>query len=287
MKSYRGKLLWVDLTTKTVKEKQISEAWMREFIGGEGFVIKLLYDRLPAKIDPLSPENLLIFASGPLNGSMAPSSGRMAVGFKSPLSGTCSSASVGGHFVPAMKKTGYDVVVVQGTGGVALFALQFAKLLGAYAIVLSSSDEKLAKAQALGADEVLNYVKEPAWGRTVKAMAQRLSGRDGADHVVELGGTSTLEQSLRAVRAGGTLSLIGVLGGAKLDAPLGLVVTRAVRLQGVTVGSRDDFLAMCSAMARVQMRPVVDSVYPFEALKDALAHLKSGRHFGKVCIQLA
>ncbi|MDP3132558.1 MAG: NAD(P)-dependent alcohol dehydrogenase, partial [Burkholderiaceae bacterium] len=86
-----------------------------------------------------------------------------------------------------------DVVVVQGTGGVALFALQFAKLLGAYAIVLSSSDEKLAKAQALGADEVLNYVKEPAWGRTVKAMAQRLSGRDGADHVVELGGTSTLE----------------------------------------------------------------------------------------------
>jgi len=180
-----------------------------------------------------------------------------------------------------------DVVVVQGTGGVALFALQFAKLLGAYAIVLSSSDDKLAKAQALGADEVVNYVKEPAWGRTVKAMAQRLSGRDGADHVVELGGTSTLEQSLRAVRAGGTLSLIGVLGGAKLDAPLGLVVTRAVRLQGVTVGSRDDFMAMCSAMARSHMRPVVDSVYPFEALKDALAHLQSGQHFGKVCIDFA
>ena len=177
-----------------------------------------------------------------------------------------------------------DVVVVQGSGGVALFALQFAKLLGASAIVLSSSDDKLAKAQALGADAVVNYVKEPAWGRTVKAMAQRLSGRDGADHVVELGGTSTLEQSLRAVRAGGTLSLIGVLGGAKLDAPLGLVVTRAVRLQGVTVGSRDDFVAMCSAMARSQMRPVVDSVYPFEALKDALAHLQSGKHFGKVCV---
>lgn len=177
-----------------------------------------------------------------------------------------------------------DVVLVQGTGGVALFALQFAKLLGAYAIVLSSSDDKLARAQALGADEVLNYTKEPAWGRTVKAMAQRLTGRDGVDHVVELGGTSTLEQSLRAVRAGGTLSMIGVLGGAKLDAPLGLVVTRAVRLQGVTVGSRDDFVAMCTAMARTQLRPVVDSVYPFEALTDALTHLESGRHFGKVCI---
>lgn len=177
-----------------------------------------------------------------------------------------------------------DVVLVQGTGGVALFALQFAKLLGARAIVLSSSDDKLARAEALGADAVLNYVKEPAWGRTVKAMAQRLSGRDGVDHVVELGGTSTLEQSLRAVRAGGTLSMIGVLGGARLDAPLGLVVTRAVRLQGVTVGSRDDFMAMCSAMAVSQLRPVVDSVYPFEALPDALAHLQSGRHFGKVCI---
>ena len=177
-----------------------------------------------------------------------------------------------------------DVVLVQGTGGVALFALQFAKLLGAYAIVLSSSDDKLARAQALGADEVLNYTKEPAWGRTVKAMAQRLTGRDGVDHVVELGGTSTLEQSLRAVRAGGTLSMIGVLGGAKLEAPLGLVVTRAVRLQGVTVGSRDDFVAMCTAMARTQLRPVVDSVFPFEALTDALTHLESGRHFGKVCI---
>lgn len=177
-----------------------------------------------------------------------------------------------------------DVVLVQGTGGVALFALQFAKLLGAYAIVLSSSDDKLVKAQALGADEVLNYNREPAWGRTVKAMAQRLTGRDGVDHVVELGGASTLEQSLRAVRAGGTLSMIGVLGGAKLEAPLGLVVTRAVRLQGVTVGSRDDFVAMCTAMARTQLRPVVDSVFPFEALTDALTHLESGRHFGKVCI---
>lgn len=179
-----------------------------------------------------------------------------------------------------------DVVLVQGTGGVALFALQFAKLLGAQAIVLSSSDDKLARAQALGADAVLNHCHTPEWGRAVKAMAQRLSGRDGVDHVVELGGGDTLAQSLRAVRAGGTLSLIGVLGGNRVDLPLGLVVTRAVRLQGVTVGSRDDFLAMCSAMAAHQMRPVVDSIYPFEALPDALAHLQSGRHFGKVCVAL-
>ena len=88
------------------------------------------------------------------------------------------------------------------------------------------------------------------------------------------------------MRAEGTVSLIGVLGGNRVDLPLGLVVTRAVRLQGVTVGSRDDFMAMCSAMVRSQMRPVVDSVYPLEALKDALAHLQSGKHFGKVSIDI-
>jgi NADPH:quinone reductase-like Zn-dependent oxidoreductase len=104
------------------------------------------------------------------------------------------------------------------------------------------------------------------------------------DHVVELGGTSTLPQSLRAVRAGGTLSLIGVLGGATLNAPLGLVVTRAVRLQGVTVGSRDDFLAMVGAMRGLQLRPVIDRLYPFAALPEAMAHLQSGQHVGKVCI---
>lgn len=177
-----------------------------------------------------------------------------------------------------------DVVLVQGTGGVALFALQFAKLLGASVIALSSNEAKLERLRALGADAVLNYRTTPEWGRDVKQLAQALSGRDGVDHVIELGGTSTLPQSLRAVRAGGTLSLIGVLGGATLNAPLGLVVTRAVRLQGVTVGSRDDFLAMVAAMQSQQLRPVIDKTYPFEALPEAMAHLQSGQHVGKVCM---
>lgn len=177
-----------------------------------------------------------------------------------------------------------DVVLVQGSGGVALFALQFAKLLGARVIALTSSAAKAERLRELGADEVLNYRDTPEWGRPVKALATAWTGRDGVDHVVELGGGDTLAQSLRAVRAGGTVSLIGVLGGNRVDLPLGLVVTRAVRLQGVTVGGRDDFMAMCSAMARVQMRPVVDSVYPFEQLREAMAHLKSGAHFGKVCL---
>jgi NADPH:quinone reductase-like Zn-dependent oxidoreductase len=180
-----------------------------------------------------------------------------------------------------------DVVLVQGTGGVALFALQFAKLLGARVIALTSSAAKARRLRELGADEVLNYRDTPEWGRPVKALATDWTGRDGVDHVVELGGGDTLPQSLRAVRAGGVVSLIGVLGGPRVELPLGLVVTRAVRLQGVTVGGRDDFMAMCSAMAAAKLRPVVDSVWPFEQLREALAHLKSGAHVGKVCLRVA
>lgn len=178
-----------------------------------------------------------------------------------------------------------DVVLVQGTGGVALFALQFAKLFGAHVICTSSSDAKLERARALGADAVINYRTLPEWGRRAKEMARALSGRDGADLVVELGGENTLTQSLRAVRAGGTVSMIGVLGGATMNAPLGLVVTRAVRLQGITVGSRDDFLAMGRAIEASGMKPVVDRTFAFEALREAMDYLQSGQHFGKVCIR--
>jgi NADPH:quinone reductase-like Zn-dependent oxidoreductase len=171
-------------------------------------------------------------------------------------------------------------VLIQGTGGVSLFALQFAKLLGAYAIVISSSQEKLERARALGADATLSYREVPEWGRSVRELA----GGDGVDHIVEVGGQQTLPQSLRAIRPGGTLSLIGVLSGPAIDARLGLVVTRQVRLQGITVGSRDGFEAMARAIAQHRLRPVVDRVFPFAELPQALAHLASGAHVGKVCI---
>ena len=175
-----------------------------------------------------------------------------------------------------------DTVLVQGTGGVSLFALQFAKLAGCQVIVTSSSDAKLARARALGADATINYRTLAEWGRR----AREIAGGEGVDHIIEVGGENTLGQSLRAIRPGGTISLIGVLSGGRMDAPLGLVVTRHVRLQGVTVGSRDDFLAMSAAIARHGMRPVVDRVFPFDALHEALDYLASGSHFGKVCVRI-
>jgi NADPH:quinone reductase-like Zn-dependent oxidoreductase len=174
-----------------------------------------------------------------------------------------------------------DKVLVQGTGGVSLFALQFAKMLGALVIVTSSTDEKLARARAMGADETINYHSVPEWGKR----AREIADGDGVDHVVDVGGQGTMPQSLRAVRTGGTISLIGVLSGAIMNVPLGQIVTRHVQLQGITVGSGDDFTQMAEAIAQHKLHPVISRVFAFEQLRVALDFMSSGKHFGKICIK--
>ena len=172
-----------------------------------------------------------------------------------------------------------ESVLIQGTGGVSLFALQFAKMAGARAILISGSQEKMKQASQLGADDVLNYRSQPEWGKIIRDLA----GGDGVDHIIEVGGTDTLPQSLRAIRPGGTISMIGVLSGHEMKAQLGLIVTRQIRLQGITVGHRQGFENMCLAINRHQLKPVVDQVYPFESLPEALDRLAGGQHFGKIC----
>jgi NADPH:quinone reductase-like Zn-dependent oxidoreductase len=176
-----------------------------------------------------------------------------------------------------------DNVLVQGTGGVALFCLQFAKAMGARVVITSSSDDKLDRARKLGADVTINYRDIPDWDRKVKD----LTNGEGCDHVIELGGAETLERSIRAARIGGKVSLIGVLSGAAAKMTLPLVVMRNIRLQGVTVGSRDGFEAMCRAIANHRIRPVVDRVYAFGQVREAFTRLKGAQHFGKVCIRLS
>jgi NADPH:quinone reductase-like Zn-dependent oxidoreductase len=172
-------------------------------------------------------------------------------------------------------------VLVQGTGGVALFAIQIAKLLGAHVTVISSSDEKIARAKKLGADAAINYKTTPDWYKATRD----ITGEAGYDHIVELGGEKTLPQSLRCIKPGGTLSMIGVLSGGVMTAQLGLVVTRQVRLQGITVGHRDGFEAMLRAFDQHKVKPTLDRTFAFEELKEAMAYLKKGAHFGKICIQ--
>ncbi len=176
-----------------------------------------------------------------------------------------------------------DSVLTQGTGGVSLFALQFAHMAGARVTVTSFSDDKLARAADLGARNGINYGKDKDWGTTAKSLA----GGDGVDNVIELGGTETMKQSLIAVRPGGTLSLIGVLSGATTgNVLLPFIISRDVRLQGVTVGSTADMAAMCRAIETAALKPVIDRVYPLDRSADAFRHLASGAHFGKVCVEI-
>jgi NADPH:quinone reductase-like Zn-dependent oxidoreductase len=175
-----------------------------------------------------------------------------------------------------------DRLLVQGTGGVALFALAFAKLHGAHVTVISSSDERLERVRAMGADATINYRTTPDWAKESRDIT---ADRGGYDNIIELGGASTLPLSLRAVRPGGTISLIGVLSGLNVEASLGPIVARQVRLQGVTVGHRDGFGAMLAAMSQHNVRPVIGQTFAFEDLKPALAHLRDGGHFGKTLIR--
>ena len=175
-----------------------------------------------------------------------------------------------------------EVALILGTGGVALFALQFAKLCGATVIITSKSDEKLEKARALGADHVINYEKDPEWGRA----AREIAGGEGVDLVVETGGGGTLAQSLKAVRTAGRIMLMGVLAGTMLDARVYHLVLRRVRLQGITLASRDDFEAMNRAIAAAEIRPVIDRTFAFDDCHGAFRHLVGQHHFGKIAITM-
>jgi alcohol dehydrogenase len=175
-------------------------------------------------------------------------------------------------------------VLTQGTGGVSLFALQFAAIAGAWTIATSSSDAKRAKLGELGATHTIDYRADAEWGMT----ARRLAGGQGVDLVVDIGGAATLRQALRAVKVGGAISIIGVIGGARAEINLPVVAIQNLRLQGIGVGSNAMFVDLLTAMADHRTRPVIDDkIFPLEELPAALAYLKRGGHIGKICIEIA
>lgn len=176
-----------------------------------------------------------------------------------------------------------DVVLTQGTGGVSLFALQFARLAGARVIATSSSDAKIERLKMLGADETINYRETPEWGK----LARVLTGGRGVDIVVEVGGVGTLNESIRSLRIGGMIGFIGVLAGeARQEPRLSLMVMQQQRLQGVTVGSIDDLKSMCAAIAQNQLKPALDRTFSFDEAPEAFRYMSSGAHFGKVAIAI-
>jgi len=174
-----------------------------------------------------------------------------------------------------------DTVLVQGTGGVSIFALQFAKLFGARVIATSSSDEKLERLKALGADHVINYAANPDWEKEVQAITEKR----GVDVVVEVVGD--FAKSLKCVRHGGRISFIGWMGGRKVDLTVTGIIARHISVNGIGVGSRVDFEAMNRAIDMHRLRPVVDQVFSFEDAKGAYACMQARTHFGKIVIGAA
>ena len=173
-----------------------------------------------------------------------------------------------------------QTVLVQGTGGVSIFALQLAKAAGARVIATSSSDAKLERLRAMGADHVINYKKTPEWG----VEAARLSGKGGVDHVVEIGGPGTLPQSIKAIGYGGHIALIGVLTGWEGTVPTAQLMSKQGRLVGIMVSHRRDQVELVRACEASGIRPVIDRSFPLMELADAFRYQASGAHFGKICV---
>ncbi|MDO5667057.1 MAG: NAD(P)-dependent alcohol dehydrogenase [Alcaligenaceae bacterium] len=175
-----------------------------------------------------------------------------------------------------------QTVLVQGTGGVSIFALQMAKAAGARVIATSSSNDKLTKISALGADEVINYREDRHWGQT----ARRMTNGRGVDHVIEVGGPDTLEQSIHASRVGAHIAIIGVLSGLSAQLPIAQALAYQVRLQAILVGSRRMQQDFVRAVEAIPLRPVIDQHFPLEEIVEAFKYQASGQHFGKIVLDI-
>lgn len=174
-----------------------------------------------------------------------------------------------------------STVVVQGTGGVSVFALQLALASGMEVCVTSSSDDKLERMRELGAHHGINYREQPEWGKAVRQWRP-----EGVDCVIEVGGAGTLEQSLRSLRPGGRISMIGILAGARSPVNVLPILMQQLTVQGVLVGNRDDFETMNRFLSQQSLRPLVDSTFPYRDAPEAFDRLRSGQHLGKVVLDL-
>lgn len=174
-----------------------------------------------------------------------------------------------------------ETVLVQGTGGVSIAALQIAKAMGAKVIATSSSDEKLEAVKKLGADETINYKRTPQWGDKVL----ELTGGVGVDHVVEVGGPATINESLKCIKVGGHIAQIGLLSGTEASVSILTLLAKQIRLLGVIVASRQDQMEYVRALETMRAQPVIDRTFKYTELEQAFAYQKSGAHFGKICVE--
>jgi NADPH:quinone reductase-like Zn-dependent oxidoreductase len=194
----------------------------------------------------------------------------------------CAGLTAWNALVPTGHLQAGDTVLLLGTGGVSIFGLQFAKMHGARVIITSSSDEKLARAKSLGADQTINYKTTPDWDKEVLRLTDGL----GVDIVLEVGGGETFARSMNSVRTSGQIAVIGVLSGVAGTVPVGLIGFQTLRVNGIFVGSAAMFEDMNRAIGANHLHPVVDRLFPFDQTADALRFVQSAQHFGKIVITL-
>lgn len=195
----------------------------------------------------------------------------------------CAALTAWNALVNAAHLTSGETVLIQGTGGVSIFALQFAKAMGAHVLGTSGSYEKLERARKLGLDAGHNYRTQPEWAKWV---IEHTNGQ-GADVIVEVGGAGTFSQSLAAVRIGGTVAQIGVLSQSTEPLHIPLILHKQVHIQGIYVGSRTQFEDMNRALEQNRIQPVIDNIYAFHDLPAALRHMQSATHFGKIVVRVS
>lgn len=193
----------------------------------------------------------------------------------------CAAVTAWNALVVSGKIKKDDFVLLQGTGGVSIFALQFAKIFGAKTIITSSSDEKLTRAKQLGADFTINYKNEPDWDKKVLEITEKR----GVDHVVEVGGAGTLQKSINSVKMGGHIAVIGVVAGKGEFNHLQIFM-KSIKVQGIFVGSREMFEAMNNCILENNLKPVVDQVFEFNKAREALKMMESASHFGKIVVKV-
>jgi NADPH:quinone reductase-like Zn-dependent oxidoreductase len=194
----------------------------------------------------------------------------------------CAAVTVWHAMVEHARLKAGDCILLQGTGGVSIFGLQFARMMGIRAIITSSSDDKLKRAKTLGAAFGINYKTTPDWEKA----AMEFTGGTGVDHVVEVGGAATLTRSFQAIRVGGKVTLIGGLSGGATELNPGLIFSRRANVQGISVGSTQMFIAMNRAIEANALKPVIDKVFAFADAPAAYQHMASGAHFGKIVITI-
>ena len=192
----------------------------------------------------------------------------------------CAGLTAWNALVEHGRLTAGQTILVQGTGGVSIFALQFARAMNANVVIISSSDQKLARAKSMGAAHGINYKTTPEWDKAVV----EATGGVGVDQVVEVGGAGTFARSIGAIRTGGKISLIGVLTGPAGEFNPTMILGKRANIQGISVGSTQMFEAMNKAIAAANLKPVIDKVFPFAEAHAAFKHLQSGAHFGKVVV---